>query len=155
MEVSMHMNKTLLHINVHKHKSFSSISCKLGMQSEMSSNFYQLLSLSSEKVGFDEIKKAYKSKALQYHPDVCNAPLTKEESTKRFIELREAYEVLSDPYSRRIYDMGLEDPFGTRPTSYFVAKTSDGDFPREVWERELGGLRKRCGERMKKKRSHE
>lgn len=153
----MHMTTSFSHINVHKYKSsFSknpkSISCKLSMQSEVKkSNFYQLLSLSSEKVGFDEIKKAYKSMALQYHPDVCNnTSLTKEESTKRFIEVREAYEVLSDPSSRRIYDMGLQDPFGTRPGSGFV----DGDFPRDVWERQLSGLRKRCSERLMKKKRH-
>ncbi|KAK6150451.1 hypothetical protein DH2020_015383 [Rehmannia glutinosa] len=81
--------------------------------------------------------------ALQYHPDVCtnnNTPLTKEESTQRFIELRKAYETLSDPNSRRIYDceLGLDDPFASR-------------FGGAVWERQLHGLRKRSGERMKKR----
>ncbi|KAF2284079.1 hypothetical protein GH714_018856 [Hevea brasiliensis] len=68
---------------------------------EKKANFYRVLSLESQNVGFDEIKKAYRNMALQYHPDVC-PPSTKEESTKRFVELRQAYETLSDPISRRL-----------------------------------------------------
>ncbi|KAI3451125.1 hypothetical protein Pfo_007790 [Paulownia fortunei] len=88
--------------------------------------------------------------SLQYHPDVCT-PLTKEESTQRFIELRKAYETLSDPNSRRVYDweLGLEDPFGFH---FGLEKRREGYFPREVWERQLNGLRNRSGERMKKRR---
>lgn len=158
MEVSMKMiNHNLaktVPLKAHKHKPFFKndrkpmISCQLAMQSDEKTNFYQLLSLTSQNVGFDDIKKAYKSMALQYHPDVCT-PLTKEESTRRFIELRKAYETLSDPNSRRVYDyeLGLEDPPGTRFGC--VEKRKMGDFPRQVWERQLSGLRKRCGERMK------
>ncbi|CAI9763460.1 unnamed protein product [Fraxinus pennsylvanica] len=101
-------------------------------------NFYQSLSLSSQNAGFDEIKKAYKILALQYHPDVCTC-LTKEESTRRFIELRTAYETLSDPNSREIYDYELcfEDVFESRRGSY-----------RRVWEKQIIGLKKRSAERM-------
>ncbi|KAJ6996611.1 hypothetical protein NC653_013270 [Populus alba x Populus x berolinensis] len=35
---------------------------------------------------FDEIKKAYRSMALQYHPDACTPSARSEESTKRFVE---------------------------------------------------------------------
>ncbi|KAH6760183.1 hypothetical protein C2S52_009374 [Perilla frutescens var. hirtella] len=114
------------------------------MQNEIQTNFYQLLSLSSQNVGFDEIKRAYKSMALQYHPDVCTAPLTKAESTQRFIELRKAYETLSDPKSRQIYDFELG-----------LDKSREADFPRKVWERQLHGLRKRCDQRIKKRRYQE
>ncbi|WOG81845.1 hypothetical protein DCAR_0100999 [Daucus carota subsp. sativus] len=62
-------------------------------------NFYELLSLNSkENVGFEEIKKAYRSKALEYHPDVCS-PSNREESTRNFVEIRKAYDTLSDPAS--------------------------------------------------------
>lgn len=95
-------------------------------------NFYQTLSLTSQNVGFDEIKKAYKNMALRYHPDVCSAPLTKEESTKVFVELRNAYETLSDPNLRRIYDieLGLKNSLG--PCLEIKRNSS---ICREAWER--------------------
>ena len=48
----------------------------------------------------DDIKKAYRSLALQYHPDRNNAP----EATERFKEATEAYQVLSDTEKRSMYD---------------------------------------------------
>ncbi|XP_055591868.1 dnaJ homolog subfamily B member 6-A isoform X1 [Uranotaenia lowii] len=49
-----------------------------------------------------EIKKAYKKLALRWHPD--KNPDNPEESNRRFKEISEAYEVLSDAYKRHIYD---------------------------------------------------
>ncbi|KAJ8765576.1 hypothetical protein K2173_014698 [Erythroxylum novogranatense] len=80
---------------------------------EKKANLYEILSLRSKNVGFDEIKKAYRSMALLYRPDVC-PPTPKDESSQRFVEVREAYETLSDPVSRRMYDYMLEQcrPWG-------------------------------------------
>jgi molecular chaperone DnaJ len=54
----------------------------------------------------DEIKKAYRRLARELHPDVNPDPRTQE----RFKEITQAYEVLSDPDKRQLYDLGA-DPF--------------------------------------------
>ena len=54
----------------------------------------------------DEIKKAYRRLARELHPDVNPDPETQE----RFKEITQAYEVLSDPGKRQMYDQGA-DPF--------------------------------------------
>jgi len=54
----------------------------------------------------DEIKKAYRRLARELHPDVNPDPATQE----RFKEITQAYEVLSDPEKRQMYDLGA-DPF--------------------------------------------
>lgn len=69
------------------------------------SSFYKLLGI-SETVGFSEIKQAYKQMALKYHPDV-SPPDRMEENTRRFIRVQEAYETLSDPRLRALYDRDL------------------------------------------------
>ncbi|OMP04130.1 hypothetical protein COLO4_09917 [Corchorus olitorius] len=106
-------------------------------------DFYKVLSLDySENVGLTEIKKAYRSMVLQYHPDVC-PPSAKEESTKRFLELQMAYETLSDPVSRKMYDyeLGFMEERKTK-------------FPKDVWEKQLHGLKKRSHVRMQRMKQY-
>jgi molecular chaperone DnaJ len=67
---------------------------------------YEILGVSRD-ADADEIKKAYRRLARQLHPDVNPDPSTQE----RFKEVSAAYEVLSDPEKRRMYDLG-GDPFG-------------------------------------------
>ena len=56
----------------------------------------------------DEIKKAYRKLAHQYHPDISPDPLGKE----RFQEIGEAYAVLKDPEKRAAYDELGKPPAG-------------------------------------------
>jgi hypothetical protein len=51
----------------------------------------------------NEIKKAYWRLARQWHPDTCSEP----EAQEKFVELKEAYDLLASPQSRRKYDAGL------------------------------------------------
>ncbi|XP_040568648.1 dnaJ homolog subfamily C member 16 [Lepeophtheirus salmonis] len=52
------------------------------------------------KASMPEIRKAYKSMAKTWHPDKSSDP----EAEKRFVEITQAYELLSDPDRRRQYD---------------------------------------------------
>lgn len=52
----------------------------------------------------DEIKKAYRKKAIECHPDKFVDPEQKKKAEEKFKELTQAHEVLSDENKRRIYD---------------------------------------------------
>lgn len=79
-------------------------------------DYYEVLSL-SKTASTDEIKKAYRKLAMQYHPDKNQGDKKAEE---KFKEVAEAYAVLSDDQKRAKYDrfghaaeqMGGGDPFG-------------------------------------------
>jgi len=64
-------------------------------------DYYELLGVSLNAT-LDEIKSAYRQLALKYHPDRNPGDKTAEEEFKR---VSEAYQVLSDPEKRQIYDL--------------------------------------------------
>lgn len=63
-------------------------------------DYYEILEI-PKGASADEIKKAYRKKAIQFHPDKNPGD---SEAEKRFKEISEAYEVLSDEKKRQIYD---------------------------------------------------
>mmetsp|Transcript_132771 Transcript_132771/g.322629 ORF Transcript_132771/g.322629 Transcript_132771/m.322629 type:complete len:508 (+) Transcript_132771:50-1573(+) len=69
-------------------------------------DYYAILGV-SEKADTTAIKKAYRTKSLEYHPDKCSED--KEACQTKFIEVSTAYEVLSDAEKRKIYDRDGEE----------------------------------------------
>jgi molecular chaperone DnaJ len=71
----------------------------------VATDYYALLGVARDS-GPDEIKRAYRKLARELHPDVNPDPA----AVDRFKEVTAAYEVLSDPEKRQMYDLG-GDPF--------------------------------------------
>ena len=65
----------------------------------MAKDYYSILGLEASAT-LEEVRKAYKKKALQFHPDKNLSP----DAEEKFKELAEAYEVLSDCDKRKKYD---------------------------------------------------
>jgi len=96
-------------------------------------NYYDVLEINKNATE-DDIKKAFRKGALRWHPDKNKD--NKEEAERRFKEISEANNVLSDPEKRKIYDLQGEEgvkqheagannpnpgmnPFGNNPNNFF------------------------------------
>lgn len=89
-------------------------------------NFYEILGI-SKSASEKEIKKAYKRLAIKYHPD--RNPGNKNAENK-FKEIKEAYEILSNPQKRSTYDQYGSDAFdqSSSSNSFNATFTSGADF---------------------------
>ncbi|KAJ5772037.1 Heat shock protein DnaJ N-terminal [Penicillium odoratum] len=93
-------------------------------KSGQKTDYYELLGVTQTATD-DEVKKAYRKKALELHPDRNYGNV--EETTRLFAEIQSAYEVLADPQERAWYDshsgafLGTEGGSDGGPQSYTTA----------------------------------
>jgi DnaJ family protein A protein 5 len=104
-------------------------SAAAGLQ-DVKTSYYDLLGIARQATE-DEIKKAYRRKALELHPDRNYGD--EEAATKTFAEVQAAYEVLSDPQERAWYDshetaiLRGDDPADGAAPSYDNVKITTAD----------------------------
>ncbi|NWI09236.1 DNJB8 protein, partial [Crypturellus soui] len=105
-------------------------------------DYYKVLGL-QKSASQDDIKKSYRKLALKWHPD--KNPNNKEEAERKFKAVAEAYEVLSDPQKRSLYDRPVRDVRGQGGRGAAGPRNPfDSSFifrsPEEIFREFFGGL---------------
>jgi DnaJ homolog subfamily B member 6 len=98
--------------------------------------YYDLLDLKSDATN-QQIKKAYRKKALKWHPDKNTVP-NQEHAKKMFRKVSEAYQILVDPEKRQSYNQwGKNGPsFGSQNFTSDPFSFQDADF---IFKQFFGG----------------
>ena len=97
-------------------------------------DFYEILE-STRSASAEELKKAYRKLAVQYHPDKNQG---KKEAEEKFKELGEAYEILSDPQKRAAYDQHGHAAFDPRARGG-GGRGGGGPDPSDIFRDVFGG----------------
>ena len=114
----------------------------------MGQNYYELLGV-DKNAGPDQIKKQYKKMAMKYHPDRNKE--NKEEASTKFKEISNAYNVLTDPQKKQIYDQYGEEALkqgggggpggmGVDPFEMFQEMFGEGGMPSGFSFGGMGGM---------------
>lgn len=76
----------------------------------MGANYYDVLGVARD-AGDEELRKAYKKGAVKWHPDkhASKSEAEVKEAEERFKQISEAYDVLSDPEKKKVYDLYGEE----------------------------------------------
>jgi len=116
----------------------------------MPRDYYEVLGV-DKSADPDAIKKAYRNLAKKYHPDVSTEP--KDVAEAKFKEISEAYEVLSDPEKRKLYDQygfdGVKQQFGQDGFTWddFTRADDISDIFGDIFGDLFGGGRRRGSSR--------
>lgn len=90
--------------------------------------YYQILDVDNNAT-IEQIRRAFRRKAKECHPDISKDSDSKE----RFQKLNEAHQILTDPNKRRLYDIRLKNGIVIRKVYYRPATTTPQNAGQRRW----------------------